>query len=340
MRVSCLCGIILAAIMVSIPVSIHAQTYDTPSTLIVQMTHPNYMYVDDNGHTVMTGMIQNESEQTYVGNIVILVRFYDDTSETPLYKVMSEPLLQVIPPQSASPFSVRSPQPDTRISDATATMLIFEQSNPKVTGFDIHIDSTTGHIAVSDAAHAPHTNVTVHVSYRDVFEPPRILYTQTFHLGDMEMDGTLYTNAYGNMPYNTRSVAVYAESDVFSSKAAFVTISNVVPYPHSTTHITDVWVKDDTHTETTRLSLHQNVTLGADIHLDTDEPHWVYVQIKRQDQPAVVFLEGTTVQSPDDIVSIPWSPSSVGDYIMEVFLWGNLDIPITAPSPIVLFSVE
>ena len=95
-----------------------------------------------------------------------------------------------------------------------------------------------------------------------------------FHPGDMKMDGTLHTNAYGNMPYNTQNIATYTESDTFISKDAFAAI-----YPVSCrirtrprTHITDVWVKDDTYTETTRLSLHQNATPGADIHIDTDRP--------------------------------------------------------------------
>ena len=70
--------------------------------------------------------------------IAIPVRFHDGISETPLYKVVYEPLLQAIPPLSASPFSVISPQPDTRISDVTATILVFEQSNPKPTGLDTH----------------------------------------------------------------------------------------------------------------------------------------------------------------------------------------------------------
>ncbi len=340
MRVSCiLCGVVLSMILL-VPVSIHAQTYDTPSTLVVQMASPTYQYTDVNGYTIVTGMIYNESELSYVGNVVLLVKFYDDTSNTPLYRVISSPSLQVIPPKSSSPFSVQSPEPGIRIADVIPSILTFEQANPKPLGLHIDMDHITGNVTVSDVAHAPHTNVTIHVAYRDVFEPPRVLRTDTYVLGDMEMDGTLFTNVYGNIPYNARSVAIYAESDVFSSVSIQKRIFNVASPPNLASYITDVWIKDDNDTRIVLLDAYQNVTLGTGLHLDANNTHWLYLQIKPKVGSAIVFSESMQVQLPITDISVPWSPSYVGDYIMEVFLRNNLNTPISVPGPIVLFTVE
>lgn len=340
MKTSHVMYMVILGMVTLLPVSIHAQTYDTPSTLAVYISNPIYKYVDVDGYTTVTGMIHNESDLSYVGNVVILVRFYDSTSDMPLYKAVSSPSLQVIPPKSTSPFSVRSPEPDIRIADAIPSILIFEQADPKPLGLKMNMDVVTGDVIVSDVAHAPHTNVTIHVAYGDVFEPPRVLRTDVYTMGDLEMNGTLHTNIYGNIPYNTKSVAIYAESDVFSSQSVERRISNNAPSPYTDSHILDVWIKDDGGTRITQLDIRQNVTIGAGVHLDTNSTHWLYVQIKPKVSPTIVFLESIPVQPPDVEVTVPWNPPNLGDYILEVFLRSSLDTPISIPGPIVLFAVE
>ncbi|MXY37668.1 MAG: hypothetical protein F4Z11_04405 [Cenarchaeum sp. SB0666_bin_15] len=338
-RSAVLCIVPLGVMLLMVPVLISAQTYDTPSTLRVYISNPIYKYVDADGYTTVTGTIHNESNLSYVGNVAILVQFYGSTGDTPLYSEISTTSLQVIPPKSTSPFSIRSPEPDIRIVDAIPSILIFEQADPKPLGLYTDMDIITGNVTVSDVAHSPHTNVTIHVTYRDVFEPPRILRVDTYMLGDMDMDNTLQTNIYGNMPYNTKSIAIHAESDVFSSYGIERSIFyNAAPsYPDS--YITDVWIYSD-DTRTTLLTIHENVTLGAGVHLDTNNTHWLYMQIKPQDDSTIIFLERAQIQSPDVEVVIPWTPLDIGDYILEVFLRSGLDTPISVPGPILLFAVE
>ena len=328
---------LMVAVALLAPAAAFAQTYDTPQTLAVALEPPYYTYVDEEGYSVTTGMVRNESETSYVGNTIVMAKFYGDSSPVPLDTVSAKTLLDVIPPGSSSPYMIRSAEPDPRISVAVSTLLLFDPVGPKQLGLEMqrHAD---GVIRISDTAGAPHSNVTLHVAYHDAFEPPRILGTHTYSLGGMEIGGVLNLTSPDLYPPNTRGVMAFAESDVFSADAVSWRTETAVPKPPPMpAHILDAWVSDHTGERILSAPAGGNLTLNCIVETPQDD-YWLYIQVTARESGAVVFLESAPVV--DGEVSIPWMPAHAGEYIVEMFLWGEGGAPASRPSPILLFSVE
>jgi hypothetical protein len=327
----------LAAIVVLLaPAAAMAQTYDTPQTLAVVISPPFYTYVDANGHAVTTGMVHNESEIAYVGNVVVLARFYGEATSLPLDVASGGTLLDVIPPGGSSPFVVRSDESNPRISSAVASLQMFDPSNPKIPGLDIERLSDE-HIRIHDTVGAPHTNVTIHIAYHDAFEPPRILGTSTHHMGDMGIGGSLNLTLSGEYPAGARSATAFAESDSFSSDTASWRIGTAPSAPPPLpAQILDAWMADGTGARTAATTAHQNVTLNAAVHTPDEGRYWLYVQISSKESGGVVLLERVEI---DYTASVSWTPTHDGEYIAEMFLWGERGAPASRPGPILLLSV-
>ena len=329
---------LLVVVALLAPAAALAQTYDTPQTLAVSLEPPYYTYVDPDGHSVTTGMVRNESDVSYVGNVIILAKFYGDHSPVPLDTVSAKTLLEVIPPGSASPYTVRSAEPDPRISVAVSTLLLFDPVGPKQPGLEMQ-RYANGVVRVSDTVGAPHTNVTVHIAYHDAFDPPRILGARTYELGGMGMGGALNLTTPDAYPPNTRGVMAFAESDVFSSRTVSWRAETAPPAPPPLpAHILDAWVSDYTGERTLSAPSGGNLALNGVVETSGDGDYWLYVQVTARDSGGVEFLESVAVS--DGAASMPWTPMHAGEYIVEMFLWGEGGVPASRPSPILLFSVE
>ena len=321
------------------PAAALAQTYDTPQTLAITLEPPYYTYVDADGYSVTTGMVRNESD--------VIVRGQRDntgkvlrgrTRRPPLDAISAKTLLEVIPPGSASPYVIRSGEPDPRISAAVSTLLLFDPVGPKQMGLDMqrHAD---GVIRVSDAAGSPHTNVTVHIAYHDAFDPPRILGADTYSLGGMGIGGMLNLTTPDTYPPNTRGALAFAESDVFSSYTVSWRAGTHAPAPPPLpAYIRDAWVADHTGERTLSAPAGGNLTLNAAVDISGEDEYWLYVQVTSRDSGGVEFLESVAVH--DGPAAIPWTPGHPGEYIVEMFLWGEGGVPASRPSPMLLFSVE
>ena len=328
---------LLVVVALLAPAAAFAQTYDTPQTLAISLEPPYYTYVDADGYSVTTGMVVNESDASYVGNVIVLAKFYGDMSSGPLDTVSARTLLEVIPPGSASPYIIRSGEPDPRISAAVATLLLFDPVGPKQAGLDMQY--TNGTIRVSDAAGAPHTNVTVHVAYHDAFDPPRILGADTYSLGGMGIGGMLNLTAPGAYPPNTRGALAFAESDVFSSGAISWRAGTHAPAPPPLpAYILDAWVSDHAGGRTLSAPAGADLALNAAVEVSGEGEYRLYVQVTSRDTGGVEFLESVAVDG--GAAAIPWTPANEGEYIVEMFLWGEGGAPASRPSPILLLSVE
>ena len=342
---------VLAAIMLVVPAIALAQTYDTPASLVVTISGPTYLVVDQDGYAVVTGVVHNDSEYAYVGNVQVQARFYDGSGNEPLDVAVGATHLEVIPPGSSSPFTVRSTAPDPRINEAATTLLLFDSSGPKPAGIGLEAvvgDSGGIFVTASDTAGAPHTNVTVHVAYHDAFDPPRILSISTIKMGDMPIDGTLNATAADQFPLSARGYLVFAESDVFSSKS----VAGRLPAPTEApagpaAHVREAWISDDTGERTSTVERGQEVAFNASVvsaAAGGDGPYWLYLQVKSlgdDDYPVVVFLDRTEVSLDGEVsVSIPWSAPEPGHYFAEAVLSGDLNVPVAEPGPVVLFTVE
>ncbi|MCE2508673.1 MAG: hypothetical protein J4G04_05165 [Nitrosopumilaceae archaeon] len=326
-----------AIVALLVPAAALAQTYDTPQTLAVVISPPFYTYVDADGYAVATGIVRNESETAYVGNVVIQARFYGDAASLPLDAVTAGTLLEVIPPGGSSPFVARSAEPDPRIKSAVASLQMFDPSNPKIPGLAVE-RLADGLLRIRDSVGAPHANITVHIAYHDAFDPPRILGTSTHHIGGMGIGGSLNLTTPGEYPLGARGATAFVESDAFSSGTISWRIGAAPSAPSPPpAQILDAWMADHTGVRTTAAAAHQNVTLNAAVHLpDGEGRYWLYVQVSSKESGGVVLLERVEV---DGAPSIPWTPTHEGEYIAEMFLWGETSAPASRPGPLLLLTV-
>ena len=328
---------VAAIVALLAPAAALAQTYDTPQTLAVVISPPFYTYVDAEGHAVATGMVHNESDTAYVGNVVIQARFYGESTPFPLDTVAVNTLLEVIPPGGSSPFVARSAEPDPRIKSAVASLQMFDPSNPKIPGLAVE-RLADGRLHVYDTVGAPHTNVTIHIAYHDAFDPPRILSTSTHHVGDVGIGGSLNLTTPGQYPAGARGAAAFVESGAFSSGTVSWRIGDAPSAPPPLpAQILDAWMADHTGERTSAAAAHQNVTLNAAVHIpDGEGLYWLYVQVSSKEGGGVVLLERVEV---DGAASVPWTPTHTGEYIAEMFLWGETGAPASRPGPILLLVV-
>lgn len=343
----------LVALVMVAPVAAAGQTYDTPATLVVSFSHPTYMYVDADGYAIVTGVIQNESKHSHMGNVQVVARFYDNSGMEPLYLETATALLDAIPPESSSPFIIMSAEPDPRISWATANILLFDAIDPKIDGISLETSASRGTdgsgatITASDISGSPHTNVRVHIAYHDAFDPPRILKVASHQMPDIEMGGTANITVSDTLPQNVRGFIVFAESDTSSSRTASGTLPPPAEYLHHgpAAYIREAWISDADGERTVELERGQNITINASIEYladdYTDGSYQMYLQIKHLGDPAVVSVESIRVTPGDDVAApVAWNPSREGQYFMETFLWGDLNIPVAEPGPLVLFLVR
>ena len=168
--------------------------YDNTPTLSVSLTSETpFVYQDSEGYTVVVGMVENKNSLTAVTNARVQVSFYDDSSFTPLAVNEGRTVLEVIPPNGISPYSIRSPTPDPAITQASVSFLGFDSSEEKQKGLAISIDdvSLDNSLTISgtlENSGAPSDETSVYVAFFDGFDPPRTLGVSTIELGLVEPD--------------------------------------------------------------------------------------------------------------------------------------------------------
>ncbi len=332
---------VIACMGLLVPTYAMAQTYDTPSSLVVVLPNPSYLYVDSDGYATVTGIVENNSDHSYIGNVQVLTRFYDNANEEPLAVNVSSISLDVLPPKSSSPFVIKSPSPDFSYVWAISSLQFFDSTNPKLTGLEMnHIQYDNGIITlnVTDSIEAPHTNVRMYVAYHDTFDPPRILSVSEHNLGDLEAGHTLSVDIQDAIPYGTGGFMIFAESDFFSSnmKSDRIPTSTTLLEPLLPPHIANIWVGNVTHPVTV-LTADQEASINADVRPGRGEYHLNF-QVTREGG-GIVFLGGANITSTTGIVSANYTPIESGQYVVESFVWGGPS-PVARPGPTMLFTVE
>ena len=133
-------GIIFLFLLLPISQSYPQEYTDTNPSLTISMNSDNnFVYRDSEGYTVVIGLIENNDPMSFVTNVVIQANFYDDFNSNPLEVKEGTTTLKVIPPNSNSPFMIRSDNPDIHISEASANLLTFDTSElmKKVYGHEV-----------------------------------------------------------------------------------------------------------------------------------------------------------------------------------------------------------
>ena len=119
-------GIIL--ILILFPISqVFSQEYtDTNPTLSISLkSQSTFVYQDSEGYTIVIGLIENNDPLSFLTNVVIQAKFFDDFNPNSLEVSEGSTVLKVIPPNTKSPFIIRSENPNPNITEVFTTLLKF-----------------------------------------------------------------------------------------------------------------------------------------------------------------------------------------------------------------------
>jgi len=332
-----------------------AQDYDNTTTLSVSLTSEiPYVYRDSDGYTVVVGTVKNENTQTSVTHVMIQVNFFDDLDPTPLEVVQGRTILEVIPPNGESPFSIKSQTPDSEITEASISILGFDSSSSKQNALTVYssevlLDDRLSFKGVLQNGGAPSSNTNVYLTLYDGFEPPRILEVITLELGDVESGGEVSFNV--NRAIDARAIGflLFAESDVFSSN--FVDVE--IPEPQALTKlvsISSVTVNDSQGDRLSEIPVGSIVDIESKIWIQfaadqttNETPYTYYVQIKESATGKIEYLgkdDGRFIGAGPQLPTIDWMPKNSGLYFLETFVWDRNNIPIAERGPFVIINVQ
>lgn len=341
-----------------IPVSqASSQEYvnDEP-TLITSLEYDQpFVYHDDLGHSVVVGTVQNNDQSTYITNVQIQVRFFDDLTPDPLEVVLGTTTLEVIVPNGQSTYSIRSSFPNPDITQASVSILGFDSSAEKQQGLtvsstDVVVDTSFTFSGLLQNIGAPSNNTSVYIAFYDHFQPPRILEVSTINLGFVSSDANI---VFGfNDVINTRTAGffLFAESDIFSSNLVDVPISHP-PLSDKLVTISDVYVEDSNENRLSELQSGLEVHIKSttsiqspNIQEDDETNYTYYVQIKESGStPYIVYIgnfDGQFTGTAPETQTIDWIPEKPGLFFIETFVWDENNVPIAEQGPFVLVVVK
>lgn len=207
-----------------------AEYVDTIPTISVSLKNGfAFFYQDDEGYTVVTGLIENKNQYSSVTDVRIHVSYFDEISLIPLEASLGTTLMEVIPPESVAPFSIRSQTPIPGITHVSVVMLGFNSAQDKVNSLtifseNISNDSTFRFSGSLQNGAAPISNATVYLAFYDSFEPPRILNVSIIQVGDMKIDALSLLELEEKIDSRSVGVLLFADSDIFYSDMVDVKI--------------------------------------------------------------------------------------------------------------------
>ncbi len=203
-------------------------TDTNPSLTISANSDNNFIYRNSEGYTVVIGFIENNDPLSFVTDVVIQANFYDDFNSSPLEVKEGTTTLKVIPPNTKSPFMIRSDNPDIDITDVSTKLLTFDTSefmknSLRISINDVSLEPVTsstsaytlsfsgilrnGDSSISDAA--------VHLAFYDVFN--RIIQISSIEIGDIDMNGLASVKLIEEINSSSVGFLIYSESDKFYS---------------------------------------------------------------------------------------------------------------------------
>ena len=356
-------------IFILFPISqVYSQEYtDTNPSLTVSLnSDSNFVYRDSEGYTIVIGLIENNDPLSFLTNIVIQANFYDDFNSNPLEVKEGSTTLKVIPPNSKSPFIIRSENPDSNITEVSTKILTFGTSESMKNSLTL---------SIGDVSIEPITNTfdPVHIClFQEYYEMEillfliplfillfmmffsRIIQISTIEIGDLDMNELQSLKL--NEEINSSSVGfiLFSESDKFYSDLINVKISPPEVRINLVT-ISDVSVKDTLGKKLSEIKVGNTVQIQSEsiIQFSTDNivnetPYTYYVQIKESSSnpdmpPTVHFIgkfDGRFIGNGLEFQSIDWIPEKEGLFFIETFVWDRNNAPLGAQGPFVLVLVN
>lgn len=346
-------------ILVLFPISSgFSEVTDNQSTLSVVLPNDSQsVYKDDEGYTVVVGVVENTSNLTSITNVRLHVYFYDNVSTEPLEIIDGGTILEVIPPLGKSPYMIRSNSSNPDITQASVSLSEgFHTSPSKLKQLSVKLSS----IVLDDTLHfsgvlkngaAPINNTNVYLAFYDNFIPPRIIGVSTIPIGAVESNEII--NFSFNEKIQTSSVSLpvgfflFSESNVFYSDIVDVKIP--IPRLVTISHVSVLDSQGKAFSEIISVGSIVQIQSEARIQFLADPksdetPYSYYVQIKQSGKtPFVEFIgkyNGRYIGTGNQFQSIDWIPEHDGLFFIETFVWDRNNIPIAEQGPVVLVVVK
>jgi len=356
-------------ILILIPISqAYSQEYtDTNPTLSISTnSNSNFVYQDSEGYTVVIGLIENNDPLSFVTNVVVQANFYDDFNPNPLEVKEGSTILKVIPPNTKSPYIIRSDNSNSDITEVSTKFLTFNTSELMNNSLNISINDVSLEpiITASDSVYslsflgilqngdAPTSNAIVHFAFYDIFN--RIIQISTIEIGDVDAKELISLKLNEEINPSSVGFLLFSESDKFYSDVIDVKI----PPPQIRTNlvtISDVTVKDNLGKKLSEIKIGNTVQIESEtlIQFFTDNivnetPYTYYAQIKEISPdpnmpPTVHFIgkfDGRFIENGLEFQSIDWIPEKQGLFFIETFVWDRNNSPLGAQGPFVLILVN
>ena len=222
-------SIIFILILFPLSQSFSQEYTDTnPSLTISANSDNNFIYRDSEGYTVVIGFIENNDPLSFVTDVVVQANFYNDFNSNPLEVKEGTTTLKVIPPNTKSPFMIRSDNPNIDITDVSTKLLTFDTSEFMKNSLRISINdvslepvtsSTTAYTlsfsGILRNGDSSISDTTVHLAFYDVFN--RIIQISSIEIGDIDMNGLASVKLTEEINSSSVGFLLYSESDKFYS---------------------------------------------------------------------------------------------------------------------------
>ena len=282
----------------------YSQEYtDTNPTLTVSLNSNNdFTYRDSEGYTVVIGLIENNDPLSFVTNVVIEAKFYDDFQSNPLEVTEGSTTLKVIPPNSNSPFMIRSDNPDIDITQVSTNLLTFDTSELMKNSLRISINNiSTETVTSSDSVHNLFfsgmlrngdsfvSDTAVHFAFYDVFN--RIIQISTIDIGDIDMNGSSSLELIEEINSSSVGFLLFSESDKFYSDFKNVKI----PTPQLRTNLTTTCGSNEVaiHDACTSYDISGGHVISATINTNDNS---VIINIHSDDDGTLTISPSTSTQ--------------------------------------------
>ena len=356
-------------ILILLPISqVFSQDYtDTNPTLSISLnSQSTFVYQDSDGYTIVIGLIENNDPLSFLTNVVIQAKFFDDFNSNPLGVSEGSTVLKVIPPNTKSPFIIRSENPNPNITEVFTTLLKFDTSESMknsliISNTNVFLDpisnlsDLTSTLSFSGTLQNRNTAISetfAYLAFYDVFD--RIIQISSIEIGDVEMNEMKSLKLTEEISTSAVGFLLFSESDKFYS-----TILNVkIPPPEiyvKLVSISDVTVKDTLGKKLSEVNLGNVIQIESKTSIQFTEnnivneiPYTYYIQIKENspnpDMPPTIHhidkFDGKFIGNGFELQSIDWIPEKKGLFFIETFVWDRNNTPLAAQGPFVLILVN
>ena len=296
-------GMIFLFLLLPLSQSYSQEYTDTNPSLTISMNSDNnFTYRDSEGYTVVIGLIENDDPMSFVTNVVIEANFYDDFNSNPLEVKKGSTTLKVIPPNSNSPFMIRSDNPDVDITQVSTKFLTFDTSESMKNSLQISInDISTETVTSSDSVHTLSfsgilrngdsfvSDTAVHFAFYDVFN--RIIQISTIDIGDIDLNGSSSLELIEEISSSSVGFLLFSESDKFYSDFKNVKI----PIPQLRTNLATTCGSNEVaiHDACTSYDISGGHVISATINTNDNS---VIINIDADDDGTLTISPSTSTQ--------------------------------------------